>query len=101
LRLKVPRALCGELLIADPDQSGPSPDSPLCARCAELGGIRGQFVAPHQVIGNPFQRRADAAKERVPASTPGPADLIEWLEPSTETPSCARTAKSLTEVSER
>jgi hypothetical protein len=31
--------------------------------------------------------------------TAQPADLIEWLEPSTtQTPTCARTAKSLTEV---
>jgi hypothetical protein len=50
LRLKVPRALCGELLVADPDQPGPTPDSPLCPRCAEKGRTRGQFVDTHQVI---------------------------------------------------
>lgn len=40
LRLKVPRALCGELLVADPDRPGPNRNSPICPRCAELDGQR-------------------------------------------------------------
>lgn len=38
LRLKVPRALCGELLDEDPDRPGLTEDSPECRRCAELHG---------------------------------------------------------------
>jgi hypothetical protein len=38
LRLKVPRALCGELLGGDPDHPDPTPDSPMCPRCTHLAG---------------------------------------------------------------
>ncbi|WP_454231310.1 hypothetical protein [Mycolicibacterium fortuitum] len=38
LRLKVPRALCGELLVEDPDRPGPSADSPGCRLCRSLNG---------------------------------------------------------------
>ena len=38
LRLKIPRALCGVLLIADPDRPGPNRNSPICPRCAEING---------------------------------------------------------------
>lgn len=54
LRIKAPRALCGELLIADPDRPGPSPDGPLCPVCVERGGSPGPWVGPHSVVANPF-----------------------------------------------
>jgi len=40
LRLKVPRALCGESLKGDPDRPDPMTiGAPWCTRCVELSGI--------------------------------------------------------------
>jgi hypothetical protein len=36
LRIKVPRALCGVLLVSDPDRPEPGADAPVCPRCQEL-----------------------------------------------------------------
>jgi hypothetical protein len=33
LHLKVPRALCGELLIGDPDRAEPGANAPVCRAC--------------------------------------------------------------------
>ena len=33
LHLKIPRALCGELLIGDPDRPDPGMNAPICPRC--------------------------------------------------------------------
>lgn len=39
LRLKVPRALCGESLAGDPDRPDPmASGAPMCTRCVELSG---------------------------------------------------------------
>lgn len=39
LGLKIPRALCGELLVADQDRPDPAElGAPVCPRCAELAG---------------------------------------------------------------
>lgn len=40
LGLKVPRALCGELLVAGPGYVE-NPFAPICPRCAELAGRTG------------------------------------------------------------
>lgn len=51
LRLKTPRAMCGELMREDPDRPGVRPDSPLCAECRRLNGGsdgRGPFVPPRR-----------------------------------------------------
>jgi hypothetical protein len=40
LGLKIPRALCGELLVAGPGYVE-NPSAPLCPRCAELAGRGG------------------------------------------------------------
>lgn len=36
LGLKVPRALCGVLLVGDPDKPEPGFNAPTCPRCAAL-----------------------------------------------------------------
>jgi hypothetical protein len=42
LGLKVPRALCGELLVGDPDRPDPGETgAPVCPRCAEIAGLGG------------------------------------------------------------
>jgi hypothetical protein len=39
LRVKIPRARCGVLLLGDPDRPDPIDlGAPMCPRCAELGG---------------------------------------------------------------
>lgn len=48
LRLKVPRALCGESLEEDLDRPGPSAGSPSCRRCAELNGNSGYVKRVHR-----------------------------------------------------
>lgn len=42
LGLKVPRALCGELMIGDPDRPDPGEGVPVCPRCAEIAALKGQ-----------------------------------------------------------
>lgn len=36
LRLKVPRALCGVLLVGDPDKPEPGVNTPTCPKCTAL-----------------------------------------------------------------
>lgn len=38
LGVKVPRALCGVLLVAEPGKSYAGPDAPVCRECADLAG---------------------------------------------------------------
>jgi hypothetical protein len=40
LGLKVPRSLCGVVLIADPDRPDLPADAPTCPRCVALNGGR-------------------------------------------------------------
>ncbi len=56
LRLKVPRALCGESLEGDPDRPDPMEiGAPMCARCVELSGATSdeidqlEPVHPHEI----------------------------------------------------
>jgi hypothetical protein len=50
LRRKVPRALCGELLIADLDKPAASPASPHCPNCLAIAGSAdGVFVPGHDI----------------------------------------------------
>lgn len=51
VRLKCPRALCGELLRGDPDRPGGSPGAPVCSRCLAVGGLPGTYVAGHWLPG--------------------------------------------------
>jgi hypothetical protein len=44
---RVPRALCGLVMVADPDRPSIGPDAPGCPAClARSGGDLGQWVPP-------------------------------------------------------
>lgn len=48
LGLKVPRALCGELMVAAPGNPGHArPDAPICPRCADLAGWDADQIAAY------------------------------------------------------
>lgn len=50
LRRKVPRALCGVVLIGDMDQPAPGPTSPHCPNCLAIAGSGdGLFVPGHDL----------------------------------------------------
>lgn len=40
MTMRVPRALCGVLLVGDPDRPDPGPSSPWCAVCVDLNRER-------------------------------------------------------------
>lgn len=46
LRRKVPRALCGVLLVGDMDAPEPGPNSPRCPRCFAISGPSNDTFIP-------------------------------------------------------